>query len=257
MQPIALKSRLEPVALAAFAKFPSPKQLPSREAQEVVYVIDEALDFRESLIALLRFHGFEAVGFGSACEYLRHGRHDGSACLIVDFHLRDICSLELLRQLKEQAGPPVIFLSGSPDVPNAVSAMRAGAMEFFEKPLDPDSLLPAVRLAFVQHRKIRQKEEELARLKGRLLLLTPREREVLPLVVGGVLNQRAAVLLGISKVTLQIHRSQVMRKMVAESVADLVRMAVKLRIPYRCESQMAQAHNEEDQRRWRSEFVAS
>lgn len=257
MQPIALPSRSEPVARAACAKFPSPKDLPSREVQEVVYVIDEAVDLRESLIALLRLQGLEAVGFGSAREFLSHGRHDSTACLIVDFHLRETCGLELLHQLKERGGPPVIFISGSPDVPNTVSAMRAGAMEFFEKPVDPDSLLAAIRLAFEQHRKIRQKQEEVAKLKGRLSLLTPREREVLPLVVGGVLNQRAAGVLGISKVTLQIHRSQVMRKMGADSVADLVRMAVKLRIPHRCESPLAQAHSEEDQRRFRSELVAS
>jgi FixJ family two-component response regulator len=257
MQAIALPTRFEPADRAAFAKFTNPQKLPPVRGAEVVYVIDEEVGFRESLIELLRLHGIEAVGFASAREYLRQPRRDSAACLIVDFHLREICSLELLRQLKEQAGPPVIFISGSPNVPNTVSAMRAGAIEFFEKSVELNSLLAAIRLAFVQHRKIRQREEELTRLKGRLSLLTPREREVLPLVVGGVLNQRAAAVLGISKVTLQIHRGQVMRKMGADSVAELVRMAVKLRIPYRCERQMAQARTEEEQQRWGSGLVAS
>ncbi|MBB5060903.1 FixJ family two-component response regulator [Granulicella aggregans] len=256
MHPIALPSRLQPVDRAVVAKFTSSKEVSSRGVQEVVYLIDEAVGFRESLMALLRSRGLEAVGFSSAGEYFKYPRRDGAACLIVDFHLRDMCSFALLRKLKDQGGPPVIFISGSPDVPNTVSAMSAGAMEFFEKPVDLDSLLVAIRLAFEQHRKIRQKNAELARLKGQLSLLTPREREVLPLVVGGVLNQRAAAVLGISKVTLQIHRSQVMRKMGADSVADLVRMAVKLRIPHRCAGQMAQARAEEEQQRRGSGLVA-
>jgi FixJ family two-component response regulator len=247
---------LEPVDRAALAKFTGSKAVPCRGVEEVVCVIDEAAGFRESLIELLRFHGLEAVGFASAREYLRQSSRNNAACLIVDFHVRDICGLELLRQLKEQAGPPVIFVSGSPNVPDTVAAMRAGATEFFEKPVDADALLAAIRLAFEQHRKIRQKNAELTRLKGRFSLLTPREREVLPLVVGGVLNQRAAEVLGISKITLQIHRGQVMRKMGADSVAELVRMAVKLRIPYRCERQMSQASSEEEQC-WGSELVAS
>jgi FixJ family two-component response regulator len=224
----------------------------------VVYLIDEEADFREGLVALLLSRGLEAVGFESAHEYLGYTRHESAACLILDFHVPDISSLELLRQLREQAGPPVIFISGSPDVANIVCAMRAGAMEFFEKPVDPETLLAAIRVAFAQDRKTRQRERDLAKLKVRWSLLTPREREVLPLVIGGLLNKQAAAVLGISEVTLQIHRSQIMRKMAAESVADLVRMAVKLRIPHRRESQFVQAPPEEAQRRsWRARSVAS
>lgn len=261
MQPTTLPFRSEPGTWPAFAKFTSRKDLPSNEGREVVYLIDDEVDFREGLVALLRSKGLAAVGFESAREYLRYLKHESAACLILDFHLQDICSLELLRQLKEQAGPPVIFVSGSPDVPSTVCAMRAGAMEFFEKPVDPETLLAAIRVAFAQDRKIRQREGELAKLKARLLLLTPREREVLPLVIGGLLNKQAAAVLGISEVTLQIHRSQIMRKMAAECVADLVRMAVKLHIPHRRESQVVQAHPEEAQRRsagcWGARPVAS
>jgi FixJ family two-component response regulator len=249
MQPITLPARLEPIPRPSFAKFNSAKAVPPQQTPEVVYVIDEEDDARAAMIELLRSLGLQAVGFGSAREYLRYPRHDSAACLVLDFHVPDMCSLELLRQLKQQAGPPVIFITGLPDVPNTVCAMRAGAMEFFEKPVDPDALLAAILVAFVQDRKIRQREEDLTNLKARLSLLTPREREVLPLVVGGLLNKRAAAILGISEVTLQIHRSQIMRKMAADSVADLVRMAVKLRIPYRRESQLAQADAEEDQQR--------
>ena len=261
MQPTTLPSRLEPGTRPASARFTSTKDLPPNEDREMVYLIDDEVGFREALIERLRSLGLGAVGFESAREYLSYPKRDSAACLILNFDLRDICGLELLRQLREQAGPPVIFLSGSPDVPDTVSAMRAGALEFFEKPVDPDALLAAICLAFAQHRKIRQREEELAKLKARLSLLTPREREVLPLVVGGLLNKRAATVLGISEVTLQIHRSQVMRKMAADSLADLVRMAVKLRIPYRRESQLAQVHTRDEQQRnaacWGPRLVAS
>ena len=244
MQPTTLQCHTGPGTRPAFANFTS-----ENEGREVVYLIDDELDFREGLVTLLRSLGFEVFGFESAREYLRYVRHEGAACLIVDFHLPDTSSLELLRQLKEQAGPPVIFISGSPDVPNTVCAMRAGAMEFFEKPVDAETLLAAIRAAFAQDRRIRQREAELAELKVRLSLLTPREREVLPLVIGGLLNKQAATVLGISEVTLQIHRGQIMRKMAAESVADLVRMAVKLRIPHRRESQSVQAHPKDFQPR--------
>jgi FixJ family two-component response regulator len=261
MQPTTLPSFLEPSTRPALAKFTSAKNLSLNEARNVVYLIENETGFREALIELLRSLGLSAVGFESAREYLGHPKHDSAACLIVNFHLPDICSLELLRQLREQAGPPVIFISGSPDVTDTVCAMKAGAMEFFEKRVDPATLVSAIHLAFAHHRKIRQRDEELTRLKGRLSLLTPREREVLPLVIGGLLNKRAAAVLGISEVTLQIHRSQVMRKMAADSVADLVRMAMKLRIPYRRESHLAQTHTDKGQRPssqyWGSRLVAS
>ncbi len=257
MQPTTLPSRYEPGTRPALARFTSKEDLPSSEGREVVYLIDDEVDFREGLVELLRSNGLEAIGFESAREYLGHPRHESAACLILDFHVPDISSLEFLRQLKEQAGPPVIFISGSPDVPNTVCAMRAGAMEFFEKPVDPETLLAAIREAFAQDRKMRQREGDLAKLKVRLSLLTPREREVLPLVIGGLLNKQAAAVLGISEVTLQIHRSQIMRKMAAESVADLVRMAVRLRIQHRRENQLAQAYPEAQRRGWGARPVAS
>ena len=249
MQPTIVSSRFEPVSRSTLPKFNTSIDLPSNEPPEVVYVIDDDLVFREALMECLRSFGLDAVGFESAQEYLRYPGQDSVACLILNFPSPDICGLELLRLLKQQAGPPVIFISGSPDVPNTVRAMRAGAMEFFEKPVESPALVAAIRIAFAQHRKILQRGKELTKLKARFTQLTPRERQVLPLVVGGLLNKQAAVVLGISEVTLQIHRSQIMRKMAAESLADLVRMAVKLRIPHRGENQWALADTEEEQLR--------
>ena len=152
-------------------------------------------------------------------------------------HLPDVDGLELQRRLAEKSHPPIIFISGKCDIPSTVQAMKAGAIEFLTKPVDPLALLSAVGTAFAQDRRLRQKKAELVKLQQRLRLLTPRERDVFPLIVGGLLNKQAAAMLGISEVTLQIHRSQVMRKMKAESFADLVRMAIKLRIPHRREHQ--------------------
>jgi FixJ family two-component response regulator len=130
------------------------------------------------------------------------------------------------------ACPPVVFICTHIDVPSAVRVVKAGAIELLTKPVDSTALLEAVLAALAHDRKLRQRRAELATLRERLVRLTPREREVLPLIVGGLLNKQAASVLGISEVTLQIHRSQVMRKMQAESLAELVRMAVKLRIPF-------------------------
>ncbi len=182
---------------------------------------------------MLAEFGIKGVGLASASEYLNMVRRDAAACLILDMQLPDIRGLQL--RLSEGLHPPVVFISGECDIRSTVWAMKAGAMEVLSKPVDPSALIPAVRAAFAQDRRLRQRKAELAKLQQRLGLLTPREREVLPLIVGGLLNKQAAFLLGISEVTLQIHRGQVMRKMEAESFADLVRMAVKLRIPHRRE----------------------
>jgi len=138
--------------------------------------------------------------------------------------------LDLQRHLSGESGPPIIFMSGKGDIPSTVRAMKGGAIEFLTKPLDEDALLTAIRTAFAQDRKLRQRHADLAKLRERLASLTPREREVLPLVVGGLLNKQAAAVLGISIVTLQVHRGQIMRKMAAKSLAELVRMASKLGI---------------------------
>jgi FixJ family two-component response regulator len=207
-------------------------QAEAEQARDVIYLVDDDAQTRREISEFLSTLSMKVVSFASAIEYLAFMGRDTAACVILNAHLPDISGLELQRRLAERTNPPVIFLSDRCDIRSTVSAMKAGAIEFLTKPVDLAALVAAIRAALAQDRKLRQRKAELAKLQERHSLLTPREREVLPLIVGGLLNKQAAALLGISEVTLQIHRSQVMRKMQAESFADLVRMAVKLRIPY-------------------------
>jgi FixJ family two-component response regulator len=199
---------------------------------EVVYLVDGPRNLRDNIVSFLAEIGITAIAFASAAEYLKSGRRDTAACVILNISLPDLSGLKLQRQLAEMANPPVIFISDRCDIASTVCAMKAGAIEFLTTPPDLAALVAAVKSAFAQDRRQRQQKAELVKLQERFSLLTPRERDVLPLIVGGLLNKQAASLLGISEVTLQIHRSQIMRKMRAESFADLVRMAVKLRIRY-------------------------
>jgi FixJ family two-component response regulator len=210
----------------------SSKAAVEEELRETVYIIDRDGGVRNELSEVLASVNVRTLEFATASDYLSLTRKDLAACLIVETHLPDMSGLDLQKQLAERAGPPVIFMSGVCDIATAVSAMKAGAVEFLAKPVDPAALVGAVRAAFTVDRRARQRRADLAKLMDRYALLTPREREVLPLIVGGLLNKQAASVLGISEVTLQIHRSQVTRKMQADSFADLVRMALKLRIPY-------------------------
>lgn len=199
---------------------------------EVVYLIDCPGSLRDDIMLFLVEIGITAIAFGPAAEYLEFQRSDTAACVILNISLPDLSGLELQRRLAEKANPPVIFISDECDIASTVCAMKAGAIEFLTTPLDRRALVAAVKSAFGQDRRQRQQKTELAKLQERFSLLTPRECDVLPLIVGGLLNKQAAFVLGISEVTLQIHRSQIMRKMRADSFADLVRMAVKLRIRY-------------------------
>jgi len=210
------------------ASYPANAEL----VRDVVYLVDNDAQVRKEISESLTALGMKVLSFASAIEYLAFDRKDTAACVILNIHLPDISGLELQRRLREKANPPVIFISDECDIVSAVCAMKAGALEFLTKPVDLSALLTAIRVALAQDRKLRQRKTELAKLDERFCLLTPREREVLSLIVGGLLNKQAASLLGISGVTLQIHRSQVMRKMRADSFAELVRMAVKLHIPY-------------------------
>jgi FixJ family two-component response regulator len=203
-----------------------------KEICEVVYSVTESPCVHNALSVLRAEAGTEVVGFRSAPEFLRFARADQSSCLILDLPSQDPAGLDFQCQLAEQACPPVIFICDHSDISSAVRAMKAGAIELLTTPVKPSALFEAIRTAIAQDRRLRQRRAELATLRERLARLTPREREVLPLIVGGLLNKQAASELGISEVTLQIHRSQVMRKMQAESLAELVRMAVKLRIPF-------------------------
>ncbi len=196
----------------------------------MIYLIDDELRERDCLSELLDSSATKVVSFRTASAYLAHVRKDSAACLILDVVLPDMSGLDLQRQLSSHTGPPIIFVSRHVDIPSCVQAMRAGAIEFLLKPVNKQALLRAVEAAFELDRKRQQKKREMESLRKGFSSLTPREREVLPLVAEGLLNKQAAAALGISEVTLQVHRGQIMRKMAAGSFAELVRMAGKLGI---------------------------
>jgi FixJ family two-component response regulator len=198
---------------------------------EMVYLVDDDFRVRESLADFLAVHALRTKSFDSAGAYLAHHDVALSSCLILDLELTQVNGLELLRRLQEcEPAPPVIFVSGEREIATSVRAMKAGAFDFFTKPVDTHLLLAAVLSALEKDKRQRKRLCELAPLRDRFASLTPREREVLPLIIGGLLNKQAAGVLKIAQVTLQVHRGQVMRKMEAESLPDLVRMAVRLGI---------------------------
>jgi FixJ family two-component response regulator len=202
---------------------------------EVVYLVDQDPGALKEISAPLATLEVTVLAFTSVAEYLAHSHVGASSCLVLELQLTNRYDLDWQCQIAEEARPPVVFICSQIDIPSAVRVVKAGAIELLTKPVDPAALVEAVLAALAHDRKLRQRRAELTELKERLARLTPREREVLPLIVGGLLNKQAASALGISEVTLQIHRSQVMRKMQAESLAELVRMAMKLRIPYLCD----------------------
>jgi FixJ family two-component response regulator len=197
----------------------------------IVYVLDDDSRIREALSALLSSAGHEVITFSNAAEYLAGQRSDASACLILDLDLPGMTGLELQTKLADVGGPPIVFLTGHGDIPSTVKAMKAGATEFLSKPFEPEELLRAVDAAIHLDGELRLKNAELSAIRKRYSLLTPREREVLPYVVSGLLNKETAWELGTSEITIRIHRGQIMKKMAAQSLADLVRIAGKLGIP--------------------------
>lgn len=199
-------------------------------ADRMVYLVDDDPLLREAVEDLLSSSGLSVATFGSAAEYLQSAKPDVPACLILDLDLPDINGLDLQRQLADVQHPPIVFITGHGSVPASVRAMKEGAQDFLPKPFAPAELLGAINNALERDRHERLASAQLADLRERHASLTPREREVLPLVVSGLLNKQAAALLGISEVTLQIHRGQVMRKMRATSLSDLVRMSATLGI---------------------------
>jgi FixJ family two-component response regulator len=197
----------------------------------VVYLVDDDPRVREGLKNLFDSVEIAMLTFSSAADYLEHLRVDDAACLILDLQMPGIGGLELQSRLAQEGSPPIIFITGYGDIPSTVKAMKAGAIEFLTKPVETETLLAAVSTAFAQDRQLRDQRVVLSELEKKFALLSPREREVLPLVVKGLLNKQAAAVLGIKEVTLQIHRGQIMQKMAAGSLAELVRMASRLRIP--------------------------
>jgi FixJ family two-component response regulator len=197
----------------------------------MVYIVDGDAGIREALKDLLASVGMRVVTCASARDYLRAPKPDLPSCLILDVELPDCSGIDLQRQLSTEDHPPIIFLAGASDIPTSVRAIKAGAVDFLTKPCREADLLTAIEAAIALDCNGRAERLEGVRLRQRHGCLTPREREVLPLVVGGLLNKQAAAKLGISETTLQIHRSRLMRKMEAESLAQLIRMAGKLAVP--------------------------
>jgi FixJ family two-component response regulator len=196
----------------------------------IVFVLDDDPNVREALARLLSSVGLRVSSFGCAAEF-RSAKGPGTpSCLILDLQLPDMSGLELQRELGQIDGPPIVFISGHGDIPSSVRAIKSGAIEFLPKPFTGEELLEAVEKAIAQDRKARQNRGELAKLQKAYTLLSAREREVLPLIVAGLTNKQSAERLGIAEITLQVHRAQIMRKMAARSVPDLVRMASKLEV---------------------------
>jgi FixJ family two-component response regulator len=202
-----------------------------KKNDHVVFIVDDDERIREALTELLESHGIRAVAYGSASEYVQADKPDLPASLILDVELPDINGLDLQKQIAEGYHPPIVFITGHGDIPSSVRAIKRGAVDFLTKPISEVDLMRAVRTGLAQDRQARLDRVESAALRERYSTLTPREREVLPLVVSGLLNKQAAAKLGISEVMLQIHRRNAMQKMAAASLADLVRMAEKLQIP--------------------------
>jgi FixJ family two-component response regulator len=198
------------------------------DVTSIVFVVDDDVSVRESLELLIRSAGWQAETFTSAQEFLAHPRATVPCCLVLDVTLPGLNGLELQQQLADRTDMPIIFITGHGDVPMSVQAMKAGAVEFLTKPFNDDVLLNAIRGAIEHSRAAVHRASEMQALKNCYESLTPREREVMALVVAGLLNKQVGGELGISEITVKAHRGQVMRKMKADSLPDLVTMAARL-----------------------------
>jgi FixJ family two-component response regulator len=200
-------------------------------ATPVVFVVDDDISVRESLELLIRHEGWAPETFASAQEFLAHPRVPVPSCAILDVSLPDLNGLDLQKQItSDRVDMPIIFITGYGDVPMTVRAMKAGAVEFLTKPFDDEALLSAIRHAIERSRNALRRESEIGALKDCYSVLTPREREVLALVVSGLSNKEVGGKLGISEITVKAHRGRVMQKMHADSLPNLVKIAVRLRI---------------------------
>jgi FixJ family two-component response regulator len=202
---------------------------PTSGLDPVVFIVDDDISVRESLEGLISFAGWRAEAFASAEEFLARARADCPSCLILDVSLPELNGLDLQQLLaSDRSEMPIIFVTGHGDIPMSVNAMKAGAVEFLTKPINDDALLKAIEHAIERSRSSLDDQADIEQLRRRYGSLTPREQEVMGLVVSGLLNKQVGSVLDISEITVKAHRGKMMQKMEADSLADLVRMAVRL-----------------------------
>jgi FixJ family two-component response regulator len=202
------------------------------EVERIVYVLDDDADLREGVSALLESVGLNVVALSSTAEFLAHKRSEAPSCLVLDVRLPGLSGLDFQTELvKAQISIPIVFLTGHGDIPMTVKAMKAGAVEFLTKPFREQDLLDAVGVALERDCVRRELQTQTQALQGRYDALSDRERQVMSLVCAGLMNKQVAAEIGVSEVTVKVHRHNIMKKLAARSLADLVRMADALRSP--------------------------